>query len=104
MSSRIYERTSFGPRPMCSTSNLTIASLISASISPFVFIDGRNTLAVGSVARLSKQVIYLGFAKTCELLFAFDEERTLQQVRLLEHELDRLIFGRRLLLHVSFFV
>ena len=43
-----------------------------------------------------------GFVKTCELLFAFNDDRTLEQVRIFQHQFDGLIFGWRLLLHVLF--
>jgi len=43
-----------------------------------------------------------GFVKTCEFLFAFNDDRTLEQVRILQHQSDGFIFGRRLLLHVLF--
>ena len=61
-------------------------------------------LADRSVELLLEEVIYLGFIEARQFLFAFDEDRALQQIRVFEHELDRLVFGRRLLLHVFLFV
>src|SRR5688572_9574343 len=46
------------------------------------------------------ELFHFGFVKTRQFLLALDDHRALEQVRILEHELDRFVLRRRLLLHV----
>ena len=47
-----------------------------------------------------KQLFDFGFVESGNFLFTFDDDRPFKQIRIFEHELDRLVFRRRLLLHV----
>ena len=49
-----------------------------------------------------KQFLHFGFVETRQFPFALDDHGTLEQVRIFEHELGRLVLGRRFLLHVPF--
>ena len=49
-----------------------------------------------------KQFFDFGFVESGQFPFTFDDHRSLEEVRIFEHELDRLVFGRWLLLHVLF--
>src|ERR671922_1031205 len=120
-----------------------MARLISASISPLVFIrmlppnGGQMNSLVPSVPKASmvrtssfilprdagdergggseheeirsrsrgpqailKKFFDFGFVETRELLFSLDDHGPLKEVRIFKHQLDRLVFRRRLLLHV----
>ena len=59
---------------------------------------GHRSLA----ADRSQQCFNLAFVKTGKLRFSSYEYRTLQQIRVPEHELYRLVFRRWFLLHVFF--
>src|SRR6266545_5417781 len=49
-----------------------------------------------------KQLFDFGFVESRELLLTLDDHGPLKEVRIFEHKLDRLVFRRRLLLHVPF--
>ena len=49
-----------------------------------------------------EQCFDLGFIEACEFFLTFDDDRTLQQVGIFEHEFDGFVFGRRFLLHFPF--
>ena len=49
-----------------------------------------------------EQLFDFSFVETHQLFLAFDDHRAFQQVRIFEHELDRLVFRRRFLFHVPF--
>ncbi len=64
----------------------------------------RRTASRAAPGSRLQKFIDFRFVKAGEFVFAFDEHRTLEQVGVFEHELDRLVFRRRFLLHVLFFV
>ena len=55
-----------------------------------------------SFLSLRQQLFHFCLIKAGELLFSFDDHRTLEQVRVFQHELDGIFFGRRLLPHILF--
>src|SRR5689334_7270553 len=59
---------------------------------------------IGAPVCLLDHWFELGFIKTGEFLFALNDDRALEQVRILQHQLNRLILGWRLLLHMIFSV
>ena len=74
---------------------LNDGALISASISPLVFMENslgsRNACLKGAALEGLQKRFDFRLVETGELLFSLDDQRTLEQVRILEHQPDRLI-------------
>jgi hypothetical protein len=59
-------------------------------------IRGAQKVFAPGMERL-KELFDFGFVEARQLFLAFDNHRAPEQIRILEHELDRLVFRRRLL-------
>ena len=74
---------------------ISMARLISASISPLVFIrmrrDGRTPRIERAAPVILKKFFDFGFVEARQLLFTLDDHGALKEVRIFEHELDRLV-------------